>query len=93
MSATNEVVLRNKIGLHARPAALFAKTAAGFTADILLENVTKGTPSVNGKSVLRVLTASAQTNDLLRITADGEDEAAAVEALCQLISTNFGETE
>lgn len=81
------------MGLHARPAALFVKTAGTFSSSISLENLTKGTKPVNGKSMVQVLAAGARAQDRLRITAEGDDENAALSALCQLISTNFGELE
>lgn len=93
MAASSEVVVNHKVGLHARPAMLFVKMAATFSSSISLENLTKGTEPVNAKSVLQVLTAGAQIHDRLRITAEGDDENAALNALCQLFSTNFGETE
>lgn len=93
LSASSEVVVNHKVGLHARPAALFVKTAATFSSSILLENLTKGTPPVNGKSIMNVLASGTQSQDRLRITAEGNDENAAVTALCQLINTNFGELE
>lgn len=91
LSATHEIVLYHSSGLHARPAALFVKTAAGFSSNISIENLTKGLQPVNGKSLLRLLTAAVQSNDRVRIIAEGDDEQAAVEALSRLVATNFGE--
>ena len=93
MATSNEVIVTYSVGLHARPAAVFAKKAAAFTATIVVENLTKGTGPVNAKSVLRILSAGIERNDHLRITADGTDEDAAVDALSHLIDTNFAETE
>jgi phosphotransferase system HPr (HPr) family protein len=93
MAISNEVVIRHKTGLHARPAALFVKTAAGFSSQITLENLTKQKVPVNAKSIMSLLTASVQTNDRVRITANGADEDAAVAALSDLVNSNFGETE
>ena len=83
--------MRNKVGLHARPAAQFVKTAARFKSSITVANLSKGTPPANAKSILSVLTAAVQMNDRIRLNADGADEAEAVAALCVLIDTNFGE--
>ncbi|GCE13559.1 HPr family phosphocarrier protein [Tengunoibacter tsumagoiensis] len=91
MSATHELVIHHPSGLHARPAALFVKAAAGFSCAISIENLSKGLEPVNGKSVLRLLTAAVQPNDRVRIIAEGEDEQVAVEALAHLIASNFGE--
>lgn len=93
MSATGEVIIQNKVGLHARPAALFVRTAASFSSRITLENLTKGTAPANAKSILSVLTASARQSDHIRITADGADEQDAIEALSNLVNTKFGEQE
>ena len=92
MAISNEVVIRHKTGLHARPAALFVKMAAGYSSQITLENLTKQKVPVNAKSIMSLLTASVQTNDRIRITANGADEDAAVAALSDLVNSNFGET-
>ena len=93
MAISNEVVIRHKSGLHARPAAMFVKTAAGFSSQITLENLTKQKVPVNAKSIMSLLTASVQTNDRVRITANGGDEEAAIAALSDLVNSNFGEKE
>ncbi|HLZ64317.1 MAG TPA: HPr family phosphocarrier protein [Ktedonosporobacter sp.] len=91
MATTNELVVRHKVGLHARPAAVFVKAASGFASQITVENLTKGKAPVNAKSILGVLSAAVQMKDQIRITATGSDEAAAVATLSDLITTNFGE--
>jgi phosphocarrier protein HPr len=93
LSASREIIVRHKVGLHARPAALFVKAAAGFTSRITVENLTKGTAPANAKSILSVLSVAVQMHDRVRLTADGNDAEAAVTALCDLINSNFGETE
>jgi phosphocarrier protein HPr len=93
MAISKEVVIQNKVGLHARPAALFVRTAAGFTANITVENLTRGTKPVNAKSIMKVLTAAAKMDDRIRITADGTDEETAVAALSELVNNKFGEAE
>lgn len=93
LATSQEVIIQHEVGLHARPAALFAKRAAQYASAISIENMTKGSQPVNAKSMLRLLSASIQMNDQLRITADGDDEQAAVKALCELIKHNFQETE
>ncbi len=89
MATSNEVVVSHNTGLHARPAAIFAKTAVTFSSTIQLENLTKGTEPINAKSVLLILSAGIQMNDRLRISADGIDEDAAVHTLSRLITSNF----
>jgi phosphocarrier protein HPr len=94
MATSRELVIQNKVGLHARPAALFVKTAAGFKANVTVENLTRGTKPANAKSIMKVLTtAAAKMDDRIRITADGEDEEAAVTALSELVNNKFGEAE
>ena len=91
MSVSREIVVRHKVGLHARPAALFVKAASGFASRITIENLTKGTAPTNAKSILSVLSVAVQMNDGIRISADGNDAEAAVIALCDLVNSNFGE--
>ena len=93
MATTNEVTIHNKLGLHARPAALFVKTAASFSASITVENLTKKTKPVNAKSIIGLLTGAVQQNDHIRISAEGTDEEEAVARLSALIASNFGEAE
>lgn len=93
MTTFNELVIRNKVGLHARPAAQFVKTATQFKSKSSVENLSKGTAPVNAKSILSVLSIAVQLNDRIRLTVEGSDEAAALAALCDLIEHNFGEPE
>jgi len=93
LTKSGEIVVRHKVGLHARPAASFVKTASGFASRITVENLTKGTAPANAKSILSVLSVAVQMNDHIRIIAEGNDEEAAVIALCDLINSNFGEME
>jgi phosphocarrier protein HPr len=93
MSVSREIVIRHKVGLHARPAALFVKATSGFASRITVENLTKETAPANARSILSVLSVAVQMNDRVRITADGNDAEAAVIALCDLINSNFGEME
>lgn len=83
-----EVVIRNKLGLHARAAAKFVKCASAFLCDI---QVGKDAMTVNGKSIIGVLLLAAPQGSRIQIIADGDDEAAAVEALLQLVNDRFGE--
>lgn len=79
---TLEVIIRNKIGLHARPAAQFVKVAEGFKCDIW---VTKDGIRVNGKSILSLLTLAAEEGSLVLLEAEGPDEAEALEALRNIL--------
>ena len=93
LATSNEVVVSHNTGLHARPAAVFAKTAVTFSSTIQLENLTRGTAPINAKSVLHILSAGIQMNDRLRISAEGDDEDAAVHTLSRLVISNFAEPE
>lgn len=82
--------LKNKVGLHARPAALFAQTANKFKSVITVSN---GEKSANAKSILNVLTLGADKGSILTVRADGEDEEQAIIAIKELHANNFGEIE
>ncbi len=81
--------VRNEVGLHARPAAIFVQTANKFRARITIRNVTGGGAFVNAKSILHVLTLGVEQGHEVEIRVEGEDEAAAAEALKQLLVSDF----
>lgn len=87
------ITLANAVGLHARPAALFVKTAKEFPCTITIQNLTGQKPPANAKSPLSVLTQAAQKGHEILIEAQGESADAALEALKKLIESNFGEEE
>ncbi len=80
--------LRNRVGLHARPAAVLVQRAKNFKSSISLS---KDARTVDAKSILNVLTLGAERGAVVTLRADGEDEALAVNDLSQLIESNFGE--
>jgi phosphotransferase system HPr (HPr) family protein len=82
------LIVRNKVGLHARPAALFVQAAMAHQAAI---SVAKGGKKGNAKSIMGVLALGVQQDDEITITAEGPDEAVALLALTELIESNFGE--
>lgn len=86
-----ETIIVNKMGLHARPAATFAKTAAQFQSTIKIRNLDTNSAEVNAKSIVRVLTLDASLNAKVRITADGEDAQEAVNTLISLIDSGLDE--
>lgn len=81
----------NAVGLHARPAALFVKTAKEFPCAITIQNLTSNKQPANAKSPLSVLTQAVQQGHQVLIQADGESADAALAALQTLIESNFGE--
>ncbi len=83
-----EIVVTNQVGLHARPATFFTQKANEFKSGVWIE---KDDRKVNAKSLLGVLSMGITEGTSIKIIADGDDETAAVEALCDLISSGFGE--
>lgn len=83
-----EVQIVNRAGMHARPAAEFVKTAGRFASDITVE---KEGLEVNGKSIMGVLMLAAEQGSHLKLTAVGEDAAAALDALADLVGRGFEE--
>jgi len=84
------VLIQNRLGLHARASAAFASTAGKFQSDITLR---KGDMKVNGKSIMGIMMLAASKGTTLVLTADGEDEAMAVQAIVDLINQCFGEAD
>jgi phosphocarrier protein len=84
------LTVRNKVGLHARPAALFVQAAQKFKCDI---KVTHDEREGNAKSILSVLSLGIDQNAVITIHAEGENADQALEALEVLIENNFGEKE
>jgi len=84
----NEVTLtiNHPVGLHARPAALFVKTASQFKSTIKVRTDQK---SANAKSILSVLTLGAVKGTVITLHAEGEDAKEALEAMIELVETNF----
>jgi phosphocarrier protein HPr len=85
------VIIKNKLGIHARPAGQFVRVAAQFKAFIYIG---KDGKEVNGKSIMGVLMLAAGFGTELTLRVDGEDEDAAMEALVDLIENKkFDEKE
>jgi phosphotransferase system HPr (HPr) family protein len=89
--AVTRVVIQHKVGLHARPASLFVRTANRYAAEVRVTNLTGGGAAVDAKSILGVLTLGAQQNHELLIEAVGSDAEAALDGLKSLVAGNFGE--
>ena len=77
-----EVTVRNRLGIHARPAAAFVKLASRFESEILVE---KDDQTVNGKSIMGLMSLAAGRGSKIRITARGPDADRAMEALVHLV--------
>jgi phosphocarrier protein len=85
---TKELVVTNKLGIHARPAAMFVKIANRFECDIFVE---KDGERVNGKSIMGLMMLAAGPGSKLLICAEGEDAARAVVEIEGLIKRKFDE--
>jgi phosphocarrier protein HPr len=83
-----EVVVRNRLGLHARASAQFVKTAGRFQAEITVET---GSQRVNGKSIMGLLLLAAAQGTTLKLSAAGTDASEALDALAALVEGLFGE--
>jgi phosphotransferase system HPr (HPr) family protein len=82
------LTIHHEVGLHARPASAFVKTASKFKSNITVQH---GERSSNAKSILGVLTLGAQKDAQIVVKAEGDDAAEALQALETLVNENFGE--
>jgi len=78
----------NRLGLHARPAALLVKVAARFQSDIF---ISKDDQIINGKSIMGVMTLAAEYKSILSFKISGEDEEDAMRAIEELFARKFDE--
>ncbi|MFH2037302.1 MAG: HPr family phosphocarrier protein [Candidatus Zixiibacteriota bacterium] len=80
----------NRLGMHARPSAMFVTHASKFKSEIFVEKIGYNI-KVNGKSIMGVMMLAAAKGEELLIYAEGEDEKDAAKALAKLVSSGFGE--
>lgn len=85
-----EVIIENKLGLHARASAKFVKLASGFESNITLSREGQ---TVNAKSIMGIMMLAAGKGTRLTLCTDGADENQAIKSLVALIDDYFGETE
>jgi len=85
-----EITIINKLGLHARAAAKFVTLASQYECEIELR---RGDRTVSGKSIMGVMLLAAAKGTELEIIANGENEAEALDALCDLVNNKFDEAE
>lgn len=85
---TKELTVQNKLGIHARPAAMFVKTANRFSSDIFVE---KDGEKVNGKSIMGLMMLAAGPGSKLTVHADGPDASQAINELENLLKRRFDE--
>ena len=86
----NTVLIRNKLGLHARAAVKFVNLANRYSASV---KIIKDNTEIDGKSILGILTLAATQGSTVILRVSGKDEEDAVAALAALIKDKFGEKE
>ncbi|MBX5445818.1 HPr family phosphocarrier protein [Sphaerobacter sp.] len=86
------LTIANPVGLHARPAALFVRTAASFQSAVRVRNLTRDPErEADAKSILSLMTLGVEHGHEILIRADGPDEEAAIATLRELVESNFRE--
>lgn len=88
MTVKGVLKVRNRLGMHARPAALFVQTAGKFKCDV---KVAKGDVEVNGKSMMGLMILAAEQGSDLHVTLQGDDAQSAFRELQKLFERNFDE--
>ena len=89
MRTEKKIVIRNKLGLHARPAAMFVQIANKFDCDIMVK---RGSREINGKSIMGILTLAANKGSKILLRAEGPDSQAAMAELGKLLSGELDDT-
>ena len=87
---SRELVIINRLGLHARAAAKLVATAGRFSCAVRIERDGKG---ADAKSIMAVMMLAAGKGTPVTVHAEGDDEGAALEAVAELINDRFGEDE
>ena len=88
MVVSKEMLIVNRLGLHARAAAQLVKMANSFTSEITIEREDE---HVNAKSIMGILMLAAACGSRIQVTVDGEDAEAAMMAIEELVNDGFGE--
>ena len=83
------IVIKSKLGLHARPAATFVQIANKYDCDIVVK---RGSKEVNGKSIMGILMLAANKGSKILIRADGPDSQSAMDELGKLLAGDFDKT-
>jgi phosphocarrier protein len=86
--ASQKTTIKNKTGIHARPASVFVQTASKFKSKVQI--AAKG-KKVDAKSILMIMSMGLSNGTEITISADGPDEADAVKTLVDLVDSKFGE--
>jgi phosphocarrier protein HPr len=85
-----QIEIINKLGLHARASSKLVSLANNYKSNIL---IAKDNKEANAKSIMAIMMLAANKGSIISIFVDGEDEADAIENICQLITNKFGEVE
>lgn len=88
MKSSGKFTIKNKLGLHARAAAVFVRLTSKFSSEI---SVSKGDYRIDGKSILGVLSLAAVHGSEIFIEASGEDHEQAIKQISELVDSGFGE--
>ena len=83
-----EVTVRNRAGIHTRPASMLVKTASQFESEVYLR---RDNYEINGKSVIGVMTLAAEQGATLTLVVEGDDEEEAANVITELFEDGFGE--
>ena len=92
-SASRDIVVSNKLGLHARPAMQFVDVANGFGSDVKVTKFGDEPGEADGKSVMQLIILAAVEGTPMRIEVEGDDAEEAVGKLAELFETGFGEED
>ena len=92
-TASRDIVVTNKLGLHARPAMQFVDLANQFKSEIKVTKFGEEPGEADGKSVMQMIILAATEGTQMKIEAEGEDADHAVKKLAELFESKFGEEE
>ena len=92
-TAAKDIVVSNKLGLHARPAMQFVDVANQFSSSVMVKKGGDEPAEADGKSVMQMIILAATEGTPLRIEAEGDDAQAAVDTLADLFDKKFGEED
>jgi phosphocarrier protein len=93
MTVSKEVIISNKLGLHARPAMQFVDVANQFQSTVTVHKGGEEPGEADGKSVMQMIILAAVEGTPLKIDAEGEDAEQAIAKLAELVESKFGEEE
>ena len=89
MKVTEQIILKNETGIHARPAAQIVQILSNFSCDVSFQ---KGEEMADGRSIMELMMLAVASGDKINVTFEGEDADKATEAIKNLIDSNFSES-